>query len=144
MDDLVTINRPIQEVFAFVTDHGNDQHWKPFVTESRQISPGPISKGTRFEIVTVTRNYRRAGKVEILEYEPYNKYVYRGNDTLFPFVAQLSFVSIASGTAIRGHIEFQAQGFWKVFTPFILIFFQSQSKSTFHRLKQVMESSASR
>ncbi len=52
-DDLVMINRPIQEVFAFVTDHANDKYWKPLVTESKKISTEPIGVGTRFEIVTV-------------------------------------------------------------------------------------------
>lgn len=139
MDDLVIINRSVQEVFAFVTDHANDKRWKPFVTESRQTTPGPIGAGTRFEIDTVAGNYRRTGEVEVLEYEPYTRYMYRGNDRLFPFVAQLSFASVASGTAIRGNVEFQAQGFWKIFAPVILIFFRSQSKSTFNRLKEVME-----
>src|SRR4030095_13176109 len=142
MNDLIIINRPIQEVFAFVTDHANDKLWKPFVTESRQISTGAIGVGKRFEIVTVAWNYRRAGEVEVLEYEPYHLYIYRGNDKLFPFVAKLSFSSVASGTLIHdGNVRFHAKGFWKVFEPLILVFFRSQSKSTFNRLKEVMERS---
>ena len=141
MDDLVVINRPIQEVFAFVTDHANDKYWKPFVTESRQISAGGIGVGARFEIVTVTWGYRRAGEVEVLAYEPYSSYVYRSNDKLLPFVAQLSFSSTSSGTHIQGHVEFHAQGLGKIFAPFLAIFFRSQSKQTFARLKQVMETS---
>ena len=64
MDDIITIYRPIQEVFAYVTDHANDKYWKPFATESRQVSAGPIGLGTRFEIVTTAWNYRRAGEAE--------------------------------------------------------------------------------
>jgi len=141
MDDPVIINLPIQDVFAFVTDHANDKYWKPFVTESRQVSAGPIGVGTRFEIVTVAWGYRRAGEVEVLEHEPHNLYVYRSNDKLLPFIAQLSFASVTSGTAIRGHVKFHAQGLWKLFTPFLAIFFRSQSKQTFARLKQIMETS---
>jgi len=139
MDNLVVISRPIQEVFAFVTDHANDKYWKPFVTESRQITTGSIGLGTRFEIVTIAGNYRRAGEVEVLEYKPYHLYVYRGNDKLFPFVAQLSFASVPSGTTIRGHVKFHAQGLWKLLAPFPLMFFRSQTKTTFTRLKQVLE-----
>jgi len=141
MDDLVIINRPIEEVFAFVTDHSNDKLWKPFVTESRQISTGAIGPGTRFEIVTVAWNYRRAGEVEVLEYDPYHLYTYRGNDEIFPFVAQLSFAPVPSGTAIRGHVEFQAQGLWKLLAPVPLMFFRSQTRPTFNRLKEIMENS---
>jgi len=141
MDDLVVINRPIQEVFAFVTDHANDKLWKPFVTESRKISTGSIGVGTRFEIVTVAWGYRRSGEVEILEYEPYSLFTYRGNDKVFPFIGQLWFSTAPSGTHIRGHVEFQAQGLWKLLSPLPLMFFRSQSRQTFARLKKVLEES---
>ena len=140
-DDLISINRPIQEVFAFVTDHSNDKLWKPFVTESRQISAGPINVGTRFEIVTVAWGYRRAGEVEVLKHEPHSLYVYRANDKLLPFVAHLNFESLPSGTGIRGQVEFPVQGLWKWLTPILLKILRSQSKHTFARLKQIMEGS---
>ena len=139
MDNLIMINRPIQEVFAFVTDHANDKYWKPFVTESRQITPGVIGVGTRFEIATVAWNYRRVGEVEVLEYEPYGFYVYRAHDKIYPFIAQLSFAEKGSGTQIWGNVEFQAKSLWKLFTPLFLMFIRRQSKQTFNRLKQVIE-----
>jgi hypothetical protein len=139
MDDLTIINRPIQEVFAFVTDHANDKRWKPFVTESRQISAGAIGVGTLFEIITTTWKQRSTGQVEILEYKPYSWYVYKSNSQPFHFIAKLSFAPTPSGTQLQGQVEFQAQGFWKLLAPFPLMFFRSQTKSTFTRLKQVME-----
>jgi len=142
MDDLVVINLPIQEVFAFVADHANDKYWKPFVTESRKITEGAIDVGTRFEIVTLAWGYRRAGEVEILEYEPYHSFSYRGHAKLFPFVGQLFFSEIPSGTHIQGHVKFQAQGLWKLLSIFPLLFFRSQTKRTFTHLKHVLESQA--
>jgi len=141
VDDLVVINLPIQEVFAYVTDHANDKYWKPFVTESRQVSAGPIGVGTLFEVVIVTLKRRMADQVEVLEYEPYHWYVYRSNSQLFAFTVQLSFSTVASGTHIQGHVKFHAQELWKLFTPFLALFFRSQSKQTFAHLKQVMETS---
>jgi hypothetical protein len=139
MDDLVIINRPIHEVFAFVTDHANDKYWKPFVTESRQISAGAIGVGTRFEIVTTAWGYRRSGEVEILEYESDRMFKYRGHDRYFPFIGQIMFSEVSSGTHIYGHVEFQARGVWKLFALLPLMFFRSQTKNTFTRLKQLME-----
>ena len=141
MDDLVIIHLPIQEVFAYVTDHANDKYWKPFVTESRKISAGPIGVGTLFEVVVVTLKRRIADQVEVLEYEPSHWYVYSSNNPLFAFTAQLSVSTVASGTHIQGHVNFHARGVWKLFTPFLAMFFRSQSKQTFARLKQVMEAS---
>ena len=127
VDDLVDINLPIQEVFAYVTDHANDIYWKPFVTESRQISAGPIGVDTLLEVVIVTLKRHIADQAEVLEYEPYHWYVYRSNSQLFAFTGQLSFSTVASGTHIQGQVKFHVQGLWKLFTPFLAIFFRSQS-----------------
>jgi hypothetical protein len=144
MDDLVSIDRPIQEVFAYVADHANDKYWKPFVTESRQVTAGQIGVGTRFEIITIAWNYRRAGEVEVLEYEPYSYYAYRAHDKIYPFIARLWFSESASGTQMRGQVEFQARGLWKALTPLFLMFIRGQTKQTFARLKEVIESSRER
>ena len=98
--------------------------------------------GTRFEIVTVAGGYRRAGEVEIIEYEPDHMFAYRVHDRHFPFVGQLMFTATPSGTCIRGHVEFQAQGIWKLLSLLPLLFFRSQTKRTFLRLQQVMEETA--
>lgn len=139
MDDLGVINRPIQKVFAFVSDHSNDKLWKPFVTESRQISAGPIGVGTCFEIVIDAWGYRRAGEVEIVEYQPYHSFAYRANDQIYPFIARSTFSETPSGTQILGQVEFQTKGLWKLFTPLFLLFIRSQSRKTFNRLKQILE-----
>jgi len=142
MDDLVTINRTIQDVFEFVVDHTNDKLWKPFVTTSKQVSIGHIGVGTQFEVGMVVWNRYRASIVEIVEYEPYKWYVYKSRAQPFPFIAHLSFISVVSGTAIRGYVEFKAHGLWRWFAPFIRIFFKSQEKRTFYQLKKVMENAS--
>jgi len=143
MDDLVTINRPIQDVFNFVADHSNDRLWKPFVTTSKQISAGPVGVGAQFEIGMIVGSRYRASIVEIVEYEPYKWYVYKsGAQPLFTFIAHLAFASVASGTAVRGHVEFQARGLWRWVVPFIRVFFKSQEKRTFYQLKKVMENAS--
>jgi Polyketide cyclase / dehydrase and lipid transport. len=139
MDNIVIINRPIQEVFAFVTDHANDKQWKPFVVESRQVSAGPINVGTMFEVTVVSWNRHIPGHVEVLEYEPYRWYAYKSHSQPLPFIASLSFTPTPSGTAIRGDVKFQARGAWRWLTPLLLIIIRSQSKQTFARLKKVMD-----
>ena len=139
MDDLIIINRPIQEVFDYLTDHSNDKHWKPFVTESRKVTTGSIGVGTRFEIVVMAWGYRRAGEVEIVEYQPYRSFAYRANDPIYPFIARSTFSETPSGTQILGQVEFQTKGLWKLFTPLFLLFIRSQFRQTFNRLKQILE-----
>src|SRR5689334_25411680 len=100
MDDLVVINRPLREVFDYLVDHSNDKYWKPFVTESRKVTSGPIGVGTRFEIVTTAWGYHRSGEVEIVEYKPYQSFAYRAHDPIYPFVALNMFSETPTGTQI--------------------------------------------
>jgi len=139
MDDLIVINRPLQEVFDYLIDHSNDKYWKPFVTESRKVTADPIDVGTRFEIIITTWGYRRSGEVEIVECEPYRSFAYKAHDPIYPFVARNMFSETPAGTQIRGQVEFQATGFWKLFTPLFLLFIRIQLKQTFNRLRQILE-----
>ncbi|MCW2991539.1 MAG: hypothetical protein JWM73_2133, partial [Solirubrobacterales bacterium] len=42
------IDRPIEEVFAFLADGTNDKKFSPRVQEIRQTTDGPPGVGTRF------------------------------------------------------------------------------------------------
>jgi len=142
MNDLLIINRPIQEVFEFITNQSNAKLWKPFVTESRQITDGQIGAGTQFVEGIDVWNRHFAGIVEILEYQPPHRFVYKTREEPYPFsfVAQMSFEETPSGTIVHGNVEFQGHGwFWNQFTPLIRLIFKSQEKKSFHHLKQVIE-----
>lgn len=144
MDDLIIVNRPIQEVFEFMTNQSNAKLWKPFVTESRQITDGPIGVGTQFVEGIDIWNRHLVGIVEILEYQPYHWFVYQTREEPYPFslIAQMSFEETSSGTLIRGHVEFHGHSlFWDWFTPLIRLFFKSQEKS-FYNFKQIMENTS--
>ena len=45
----ITIDRPVDEVFAFVSDARNVLEWLPGASERRKVTDGPIGVGTRFE-----------------------------------------------------------------------------------------------
>jgi len=139
MARLITINRPLQEVFGYLTDHSNDKYWKPFVTESIKLTPDPIGIGTRFKITTTAWGYRRSGEVEILEYEPFHSFAYRVSDPIYPFTARITFSETPIGTQFSGQVEFHTKGFWKLLVPLFLMFIRIQEKQTFNQLKQILE-----
>ncbi len=41
--DSITINRPLEEVFAFAGDPSNDPAWATVMVESRITSDGPLA-----------------------------------------------------------------------------------------------------
>jgi hypothetical protein len=145
MDDLIVVNRPIQEVFEFMANQATAKLWKPFVTESRQITSGEIGVGTQFIEGIDVFNRHLSGVVEILEYQPFQWFAYRTREEPYPFslIAKMSFEETPAGTLIRGHVDFQGHGmFWNWLTPLIRLFFKSQERKSFQHFKQVMENSS--
>ena len=142
MDDLVTVERPIEEVFAFVADQANNRLWKPFVSQSERVYPGPLGVGSQFVEGIDVFNRHLTGIVEVLEYQPPHRYVYRTRDEPYPFslTARLSFKASGSGTLIQGQASLLGHGrVWHWFTPLVRLFIKSQERRSFQRLKRVME-----
>jgi uncharacterized membrane protein len=65
-ENTIAIDRPIDEVFAFLSDFENIPKWNYYVLEVRQLSESPIGVGTTYHQVRKTdeQDFR------IIEFEP--------------------------------------------------------------------------
>jgi len=65
-ENTIRIDRPVDEVFAFLSDFENIPKWNYYVLEVRQLSESPIGVGTTYHQVRKTdeQDYR------IIEFEP--------------------------------------------------------------------------
>ena len=65
-ENTIAIERPIDEVFAFLSDFENIPKWNYYVLEVRQLSDNPIGVGTTYHQVRKTdqQDFR------IIEFEP--------------------------------------------------------------------------
>jgi uncharacterized membrane protein len=65
-ENTIPIDRPIDEVFAFLSDFANIPKWNYYVLEVRQLSESPIGIGTTYHQVRKTdqQDFR------IIEFEP--------------------------------------------------------------------------
>ena len=72
----VTINRPIDEVFAFFTTPFNDKKWRRHVKEIK--APGPLEVGTRIhQLVAGPRGRGIRAHIEVTRIDPPNAYDFR-------------------------------------------------------------------
>jgi uncharacterized membrane protein len=65
-ENTIRIDRPVDEVFAFLSDFENIPEWNYYVLEVRQLSESPIGVGTTYHQVRKTdeQDFR------IIEFEP--------------------------------------------------------------------------
>lgn len=64
-----TIERPVEEVFDFVTDARNEPRYNPRILNVEKKTAGPISRGTRFVLVSKAMGRPLAVEYEITAYQ---------------------------------------------------------------------------
>jgi uncharacterized membrane protein len=75
----VVINRPIQEVWAYLDDHTNDLKWRrPQLQSLKTVGTGPVGPGTRYEGVVAIGPMKYPYVSELTAYEPPHRVAWKG------------------------------------------------------------------
>lgn len=135
----IVVNRPVSEVFAYVTDVSNLAEWQGGVVEARQVSEGPVGVGTRFTEVRKFLGRRIESALEVTEHEPDRRFSLNVASGPVPFEVRHTFEAIDGGTRIRVEGEGEPGGFFKMAEPLVA----RQAKRTFEHdfatLKDILE-----
>jgi carbon monoxide dehydrogenase subunit G len=70
VEEEIVIDRPPEEVFAFVTAPENDREWVSTAVERQREKEGPIGVGSRIRAVDKFLGRRIESTLEVTEHEP--------------------------------------------------------------------------
>src|SRR5512140_619880 len=73
----VSIYRPVQQVFDYISATENDFQWQYGTLESAQVSAGAVGVGVFFRSIGHVMGRRLLGTFQITEYEKNRKYGFR-------------------------------------------------------------------
>ena len=139
----VQISRPVDEVFAFVSDARNRPRWDESVDSEELTSPEPIGVGT-----TVRTSLRSMGRDyvltwEIVEHEPPHRQTIES--TSGPFATTLAYELSAQdgGTLVEFSVTGRPTGVLRLLQPLIARNAQKSLDRGFPRLKRVLEAGTS-
>lgn len=138
--NLVTIESPIHDVFAFLTDFENVPRWNYAIEQTRKTSPGPAAVGTTYDqqrrIPKPTRE-----EFTITEFEPERRLAIEG--TLGPFHARLRYTLEPSerGTALTNAVELDITGPLRLVGGIAASKVKAAVAENLGVLKQILESS---
>jgi len=96
----IVINRPLEEVFAFLSNLENNLKWRPGQIEAKKTSAGPIGVGTTYRTINNVLGLRIEGEAEVTEYVPNRQYTSKSKSGYFPFVARRIFEPVEEGTRV--------------------------------------------
>ncbi len=139
----VTINRPIEEVFDFVTTIENNPQWQSSTLEAKRTSEGPIGVGTTSLVELKFLGRRIEAAMEITEYEPNKKVSFKTTSGPTPATGSNTFEALSEGeTKVTFLLEADVGGFFKLAEPLVARASKRDSEANAATLKDILEAQA--
>jgi len=138
----VVIDRPIEEVFTFVTNFENATQWMSELVEGEKTSEGPVGVGTTLRGVATPLGRRVESTQEVIEYQPNTKFALKSTSGPVATKDSYTFESVSGGTKIARTVKAEMSGFIKLAEPIARRMLQRQFETNFANLKDLMEAQA--
>lgn len=142
IENSVQINKPVEEVFAFVANIENLPLWAGPVTEAKQISEGPIGMGTKQIQSAQLLGRQMETTQEVTEYELNKKLSTKSTSGPLPLDIDYTFEPVGEGTKITFEASLDAGGFFKLAEPLVGRMLNRQTASDAQTLKELLEAQA--
>jgi uncharacterized protein YndB with AHSA1/START domain len=135
----VIINRPVAEVFAFVTDPANNAKWQDGLVESRLVSSGSVGVGAQITDVRKFIGRDMDSKLEVTAFEPNKKFGEKVISGPLKFEIIETFEPSGDGTKVSLLAQGEPGGFFKLAEGMVQKQLQGQLEGDAQRLKKVLE-----
>jgi uncharacterized protein YndB with AHSA1/START domain len=135
----VTISRPVDDVFAYVTDTANDPAWHTDILEARKTSAGPIGMGTTWHLRFKPAMGVSEGDTEVVGFEPNQMEVMRG--VMGPMQPTLTYIfePADGGTKVTRRVQIRVSGMARLMEPLMRLMVPKNSRGFLANLKRVLE-----
>ena len=138
----VMISRPIDEVFAYVTDAGSWPKWESGLLEAEQTSEDPMGVGTTFRGVNQTLGQRFEWTSVVTEYKPNTKWGQKIASKSWSTEESLTFEPVEGGTRFILVSELEIGGFLRLIEPIVIRKMQKQIEGNLARIRDILEAHA--
>jgi len=138
----VVINRPVEEVFAYVDDEGNAPKWESYILEAEQTSEGPKGVGTTLRGVGQLLGQRIEFTAEITDYEPNRRVTEKISGGPISLEQTLTFEPVEGGTRLTIVGEGETGGSLSMAERIVIRMFQRDVGANLAKLKDILEAEA--
>ena len=133
------LNRPVEQVFAFLADYQNLPTWQSDLIENEQLTEGPLRVGTRFREVRRTGPGKSEIQAEITDFEP-NKGFSTKTTTKPQVTVSYWLEGENGGTRLNYKFVMLTSGMMRLLEPLIAGSIKQDTASDFQKLKHILES----
>lgn len=137
----VQVDRPVAEVFAYLTDPESLAEWQTNVVSVTKETAGPVGPGTRFREVRRGPFGRRVESiVEVSAYEENRRFDLRIVSGPLPIDGRNRFAPTGRGTRVHFVAEGELRGPVRLARPILARLVLRQFQADYARLKEALES----
>jgi hypothetical protein len=137
-----TIKRPVEDVFAVLSNPANDVRWSSAALVAELTSPCLVGVGTTSRSVSKILGRRIESKWEVTEFEPNRRLAAQSHSGLFPVHATLTAERSRAARQPPRPNQAEPAGFVKLAEPLMLRMGTRQLQSDLDNLKDLMEANA--
>lgn len=142
--DLSTlVDRPVPEIFEFLSNPLNLPQWQKMVATIEQISPGAPAVGARYKVSAEVMGRKIDGQMHITAFEPPHKVGFVNQAGPMRVDITVTLKPVGSGAKIALHAEGNPAGVFKIAEGVLAGQVKSQMEANLARLKAALESKIS-
>jgi uncharacterized protein YndB with AHSA1/START domain len=121
-DATTVINRPIEEVFAFLADGTNDPKFSPRVLEIAKTTDGPAGVGTVYASTVKDGGVKTKREFELTEFQAPTRIRWKeiSKNSITVPEGGYDLAAEGDGTRVTLHNVFEGHGFGKLIAPLAL------------------------
>jgi carbon monoxide dehydrogenase subunit G len=135
----IVIARPIEDVFAVLTNVENTGKWFPGNVQEWWTSPPPHGVGSTRRARVKMGLMTTENDAMVSVYEPPNRAVMKGTSKNAPFEAMLTFAPIDGATRVESNIDLDLRGPARLFGGMFTRWYGKSWDQGFTNLKRMME-----
>ena len=143
IDLIVLINRPVEEVWTYLTDTSYATQWMTGLLEVGPTSEGPMDFGKKFRKVQRFFGWRTEMIYEITAYEPNRRLAYRTVSGVFSgllsYEGSIAIKSIEIGTELSYTGQGELWGFFKLVEATFTRVAKRRFENDFNAVKELLE-----
>ena len=138
----ILVDRPMKDVFAFVSDPNNMSQWNSAIVSLQQATPGTVVVGTKFKTIGEMMGRRIEGEMQVTALEPDTKCGFQVNAGPMQVNITLSFKTVGTGTKVSLNAQGNPGGIFKLAEGVMAGQVKTMMEGNLARLKSALEKGA--
>jgi carbon monoxide dehydrogenase subunit G len=139
VEQSVVVERPAEEVFAYLTDPARIGEWQSSVVSARLDGEGPMRVGARVIETRRLLGKRIDARMEVVEHDPPRRFTIEAVSGPVPFRVRSVLAEVDGGTRLEAVVEGEPGTFFRLAEPLVVRAVERELRGNLQMFKDRLE-----